>query len=57
MSISQLVDKKFFKTVVGFSAILAVAGMILSITGYYYESNLKIERVTTEATMINAVKK
>lgn len=56
MSIRQLFDKKFFKTVIGFSAILAMAGMILSVTGYYYESNLKIERATTQATMINTVK-
>lgn len=52
----ELFDKKFFKTVIGFSAILAVAGMVLSVTGYYYESNLKIERATTQAAVINSVK-
>ncbi len=56
MSILQLFDKKFFKTVIGFTAILAFAGMVLSVTGYYYESNLKIEKATTQAAVINTVK-
>lgn len=56
MSILELFDKKFFKTVLGFGAILASAAIILSVAGYYYESNLRIEKATTEATVINSIK-
>lgn len=52
----NLFDKKFFKTAIGFGAILAMSGMILSVAGYYYESNLKIEKVTTQANVVNTAK-
>ncbi len=55
MSILQLFDKKFFKTAIGFGAILAVAGIVLSVAGYYYESNLNIDKAT-EANVISSTK-
>ena len=55
MSIFQLFDKKFFKTVIGFGAILAFVGIALSVAGYYYESNLRIDKAT-QAAVINTVK-
>jgi hypothetical protein len=52
----NLFDKKFFKTAIGFGAILAIAGVVLSMAGYYYESNLKLDKLTTQANVVNTTK-
>ncbi len=56
MSTLKLFDKKFFKTTIGFGVILAIAGVILSVAGYYYESNLKIDKLNTQANVVNTAK-